>query len=241
MNKTARDYRMEAMDLLVGKYQKPILFYLTITVISAVYAYISRQIGGVHWVVNTSGLGWGYIQVVDRPFIYWLLNIGDFILASAIAYSVIRLTILIIDNAEYRFEDAVLSGFKNDFGKNIGTNFIKYIFVFLWMLLLIIPGIVKSYAYSMTFYFRNRIPDLAAIDAITKSKDMMDGHKMDLFILDLTYLGWYLLSAFTFGILLLWVVPRHMTARTLFFNDVYGWKKQENANGKAQPKDDLFD
>jgi len=241
MNKTAKDYRTEAMDLLVGKYQKPILFYLTIAVFSAVYAYISRQASGIHWVLNTSGSGSNYIQVIDRPFIYFLFNIGDFILASAIVYSIIRLTILIINDAEYRFEDALLSGFKNDFGKNIGTYFIQNLFIFLWALLLIIPGIVKSYAYSMTFYFRNRMPDLAAVDAITKSKDMMNGNKMDLFILDLTYLGWYLLSILTLGILLLWVVPRHMTARTLFFNDVYGWQKQDQEQGTSQPKDDLFD
>lgn len=241
MNKTAKDYRAEAMNLLVGNYQKPILFYLSMAVFSAVYAYILRQASGIHWVLNTSGYGGNYIQVIDRPFIYFLFNIGDFILASAIAYSIIRLTILIINNAEYRFESALLSGFKKDFGKNIGTYFIKNIFVLLWALLLIIPGIIKSYAYSMTFYFRNRMPDLAAIDTITKSKDMMNGNKMDLFILDLTYLGWYLLSVLTFGILLLWVVPRHMTARTLFFNDVYGWQKQEDAQNASQPKDDLFD
>jgi uncharacterized membrane protein len=48
----------------------------------------------------------------------------------------------------------------------------------------------------------------------------MDGHKLDLFMLDLGYLGWYLLSLFTFGILLIWVIPWHQTARTLFFADV---------------------
>jgi uncharacterized membrane protein len=62
---------------------------------------------------------------------------------------------------------------------------------------------------------------LGPVDAITKSRQLMDGKKMQLFMLDLSYIGWYLLSLLTLGILTIWVSPWHQTARTLFFADVY--------------------
>jgi uncharacterized membrane protein len=84
----------------------------------------------------------------------------------------------------------------------------------------VIPGFIKSYSYAMSYYLIVQDKLLSPINAITKSRKFMDGHKLDLFMLDLGYLGWYLLSLFTFGILLIWVIPWHQTARTLFFADV---------------------
>jgi len=64
-------------------------------------------------------------------------------------------------------------------------------------------------------------PTLSSIDAITKSRKLMDGKKGQLFALDFSYFGWYVLSLFTFGILFAWVIPWHQTARTLFMRDAY--------------------
>jgi len=63
--------------------------------------------------------------------------------------------------------------------------------------------------------------DIRVMDVLNKSQELMRGKKMQLFLLDLSYFGWYLLSLFTLGILLIWVVPRHQTARTLFLLDAY--------------------
>jgi uncharacterized membrane protein len=85
--------------------------------------------------------------------------------------------------------------------------------------LFIIPGIVKSYSYALSSYLLVNDKTLGPVDAITKSRTLMNGKKMQLFMLDLGYLGWYVISLFTFGILSIWVSAWHQTARTLFFVD----------------------
>lgn len=78
---------------------------------------------------------------------------------------------------------------------------------FLWYLLLIIPGIVKSYAYSMVPYILAENPNMGASEAIELSCDMTEGHKLDMFVLDLSFIGWYLLGALLFGIGVIFVMP----------------------------------
>lgn len=110
--------------------------------------------------------------------------------------------------------------------KNFGTVFVasilQGIYLFLWTLLFWIPGIVKSYSYAMTNYILIDNPNMTANEAITESRKMMDGHKAELFILDLSFLGWYILSCFTFGILLLYVDPYHMATRAAFYENLRG-------------------
>ncbi len=81
------------------------------------------------------------------------------------------------------------------FGTGFAQRFLRILYVALWSLLLVIPGIVKSYSYSMTTFILAEHPELTASEAIDRSKLMMEGHKMDLFILDLTFLGWMFLAA----------------------------------------------
>ena len=90
----------------------------------------------------------------------------------------------------------------------------------MWALLFIIPGIIKAYAYSMSFYLMKKDPNLSGQDAITKSKEYTMGYKSDLFMLDLSYLGWYFIGIFTLGILWLWIVPKHLTARVLYYDEI---------------------
>ncbi|MGE5630808.1 MAG: DUF975 family protein [Caulobacteraceae bacterium] len=78
---------------------------------------------------------------------------------------------------------------------------------FLWYLLLIIPGIVKSYAYSMVPYILAENPNIGSREAIKESIEMTDGHKFDMFVLDLSFLGWFLLGALFFGVGVFFVLP----------------------------------
>lgn len=89
----------------------------------------------------------------------------------------------------------------------VGTMFIRGILTFLWFLLLIIPGIVKSYAYSMVPYILADDPEVGYMEAIKLSNKMTYGHKFDMFVLDLSFIGWYLLGALAFGIGVLFVMP----------------------------------
>lgn len=83
----------------------------------------------------------------------------------------------------------------------VTTMFLKDIYIYLWSLLLIIPGIIKSYEYFMVPYILADQPEIDTKDAFALSKQMMDGQKMNTFILELSFFGWYILSALTFGIL----------------------------------------
>lgn len=105
-------------------------------------------------------------------------------------------------------------------GRNVWGMFLVGLFTSLWSLLLIVPGIVKFYAYAMTPYILIDNPELSANQAINLSKKMMKGHKFDLFFLQLSFIGWIFLSIFTFGIGLLWLMPYMMTAQAAFYQDV---------------------
>ena len=94
------------------------------------------------------------------------------------------------------------------------------IFVFLWSLLLVIPGIIKLFSYSMTKYILEEYPELSASEAIDRSRAMMRGHKFDLFWLYLSFIGWAILCVLTAGIGYLWLVPYMETAETAFYEDV---------------------
>ncbi len=89
----------------------------------------------------------------------------------------------------------------------VKTMFLRGLYNFLWFLLLIIPGIVKHYAYKMVPYILIDEPDIDANEAIQKSMDMTNGQKMDLFILDLSFIGWYLLGGLLFGLGIFFVNP----------------------------------
>ncbi len=234
---SVKEYRVKASDLLKGKYQQPIMVFLSYFVFVIAYGFLQDNLSGSHYMMVNGVI----TQVIDNQFVYWLFSAGEFLIMSALIYSFIRMTILIIDEVEFRFDEVLMSGFKNQFSKNIGTYILKNIYIFLWALLFVIPGFIKAYAYSMSFYLRNKEPDITSSEVITRSKELMKGHKWKLFILDLSYIGWYLLSILTFGILALWVVPRHFTARTLLFNEIY---QDENIIKEEKPvnsQNDIFD
>ncbi|MBR5382154.1 MAG: DUF975 family protein [Oscillospiraceae bacterium] len=91
-------------------------------------------------------------------------------------------------------------GFKNGYGRVVGAMLLQDIFLFLWTLLFIIPGIIKLYAYRMVPYILAEEPELSGTAVITRSRQMMKGHKWKAFVLDLSFILWYLLSAVTCGI-----------------------------------------
>ena len=93
-------------------------------------------------------------------------------------------------------------GFKGDtYGRNVGSMLVMGVFIFLWSLLLIIPGIIKALAYSMTPYILAENKTIGALDAITLSRRMTKGHKGKVFVMILSFIGWGLLSILTFGLL----------------------------------------
>lgn len=103
------------------------------------------------------------------------------------------------------------------FFKAVGLRLFMSFFVFLWSLLLFIPGIIASYRYSMAPYIMAEHPEMSIREAVNLSKQMMSGHKGRLFGLHISFIGWALLSAFTFGIGNLWLNPYINAAQSAFY------------------------
>ena len=106
------------------------------------------------------------------------------------------------------------------FGTGFAQNFLRTLYTFLWSLLLIVPGIIAALSYAMTPFILEEHPELTASEAIARSKELMDGHKMDLFILNLTFLGWDILCALTANIGHLFLNPYKNAAYAVFYREI---------------------
>ncbi|MBQ7976188.1 MAG: DUF975 family protein [Clostridia bacterium] len=107
-----------------------------------------------------------------------------------------------------------------DFWSAFKVQFLQGFFVFLWSLLLIVPGIIKWYSYSQAMYILAENKGMPALEAIRRSKQMMEGRKMDLFVLELSFIGWALLTAITFCIAGIWTIPYMTTTYVNFYNSI---------------------
>lgn len=124
-----------------------------------------------------------------------------------------------LNNGESPGIEVVFDGFKM-YVSSLLVVFFTGLFTFLWSLLFIIPGIIKGLSYSMAIYILVDNPDMSPLDAISESKRMMDGHKMDLFILNLSFLGWALLCCITCGIGFLFLAPYVSISNINFYNSI---------------------
>jgi len=115
--------------------------------------------------------------------------------------------------------DLLFAGFRN-FGNALAAYILTGLFVFLWALLLIVPGIIAALAYSQTYYLLAEDKALGPLEAMRKSKEMMRGHKDRLFCLWLRFLGWGILCLLTCGIGFLFLVPYAATALARFYDDL---------------------
>ena len=103
--------------------------------------------------------------------------------------------------------DLLKTGFQN-YGHTFVVLFVRDLYLVLWTLLLIVPGIIKAYSYCMVPYILAEHPELSANEVITRSREMMQGNKGRAFLLDLSFFGWILLSILTLGLLqLFWTGP----------------------------------
>lgn len=116
--------------------------------------------------------------------------------------------------------EGLFAGFKEDFLNNFLIGLMTGIFTFLWSLLFIVPGIIKAYSYSMAYFIKADNPDYDWKQCIEESKQMTNGHKGELFVLDLSFIGWAIVCSFTFGIGYLWLEPYMEATRAQFYNSL---------------------
>lgn len=150
------------------------------------------------------------------PFIPVVGQFAGFLFGGVIAMGYVAIAMAVVHGKKPDTSDA-FSGF-NQFWRNFVAYFLMTLFITLWSLLLIIPGIIKTYSYSATFFLLNRYPEMGAKDAITKSRAIMDGHKMEAFYLSLSFFFWILLVIVTFGLAGFYVFPYMSVTMAEFYN-----------------------
>ena len=111
-------------------------------------------------------------------------------------------------------------GFQDDFGGTFLIGLMMGIFTFLWSLLLFIPGVVKYYSYSMAYYVKLDHPEYGWKACIDESRRMMNGHKFEKFVLDLSFIGWSIVGSLCLGIGTLWVTPYMAATEAHFYEYV---------------------
>lgn len=233
--KTNTEYKNAALAALKGNWAKAVLATVVIVAIS----YIAMSLYMYHWaklqlyIAENRGVS----MVYDPEYLAITSKMmGGYALFMLLSIFLLWPLTLGYTNAFRR----LLTGGENDMLGNtfkIATKnywhkvwgmFLMYFFIALWTLLLIIPGIIKAFSYAMTPYILEEHPELSANDAIDHSRAMMKGHKFDLFWLYLSFIGWFILAFFTFGIGGLWLSPYMSTSRAGFYEDV---KAEYEANG----------
>ena len=242
--KTNTDFKNDALGALRGNWGKAVvatlLYALVVVAVVTPMEYTSLKVQ--NYVMEQTG-GYGYSNVVNSAaslmqdaeynalqkqsytcsvFLFLLEVFLVFPLALGF-YNAFRKLLVNQDTGLVRntFD------FSNYFHKVLGM-LQMYILTVLWTLLLVIPGIIKAFAYAMTPYILEENPELSTTEAIHRSRMMMKGHKFDLFWLYLSFIGWGILSVFTLFIGLLWLYPYMQTAVASFYEEV---KEQYAVNG----------
>ena len=147
-----------------------------------------------------------------------LIALVPFLLGGVLQLGYARFLLKQHDGKALDFND-LFSQFDR-FGTGFAQDFLRTLYTFLWSLLLIVPGIIAALSYAMTPFILEEHPELTASEAIARSKTLMDGHKMDLFILNLTFLGWDILCALTANIGNLFLNPYKNAAYAVFYREI---------------------
>ncbi len=142
------------------------------------------------------------------------------IIGGPLALGAAIFSLSIARGKEARLEE-IFQGF-NNFGTALVTYLLLLLYIFLWTLLIIVPGIIAALGYSLTFYILADDPNIKPQDALKKSKSMMDGYKEKLFYLWLRFLLLAILCILTLGIGFLWLIPYVHVTMAKFYDDVRG-------------------
>lgn len=174
--------------------------------------------------VSTNIFGWYYALNVLITLVLIPLNIG--VSQNVLAWS---------RGEDVNKWEVLFNGFSSakSFFKQVGTVVLYTILCVLWSILLVIPGIIKGMAYSMYPYILRDEPDLSVWQTLKKSEAMMKGYKGKLFLMYLSFIGWFILGAFTFGILYIWLTPYVMTSTVKFYDEVR--RAYYNGSDPARP------
>ena len=214
---TSSDYRRVARENLTGNWGQSILVAFVASIFGALLTQATFSINIDSEILSEFPM---FIQryVALTAKIASLLSLVQFIVGGTVQLGYTQYLLNQYNKAAFSIED-LFSQFHR-FTQGFLQNFLRGLYVFLWALLLVIPGIVKSYSYAMTPFIMAENPDMTANEAITASRELMDGHKGELFVLELSFFGWMLLNILTLGIGSLALNPYMNAARAAFYKDI---------------------
>lgn len=217
----ASEIRARARQSLKGHYWNAVL----VAFIAAIFGALILG-GGFNIDLDAEELRDGFKSIPERWFPYLLSGLGfgsilgivSFVLGGVVQMGYAKYLLDQYDGQEGTVKDlfSMFDYFKAGFLQAL----LRSLFVFLWSLLLVIPGIIKGLSYSMTPFILAENPNMTAREAINASKELMDGHKGELFWLELTFIGWILLCALTGGIGTFFLAPYQNAAYAAFYRDI---------------------
>lgn len=235
--KYAADFRSIARDSLRGKWLFAVAAGLVAMLlggtgsdgpeikfhVNTTGANIDLEIAGQTIYSTNSGLGSKLSAFLIGSAVYIVIAaiafaVVYFILGSIIRVGYARFSLRMVDGEHPSF-DALFAYFPY-WKTTAAASFLQGLYILLWSLLLIIPGIIASFSYAMTEFILAEHPELTASEAIARSKEMMEGNRWRLFCLQFSFIGWQILCIFTLGIGNLWLNPYMQTATAAFYREI---------------------
>lgn len=237
--KFAADFRQIARDALKGKWGIAVVAGLIASLLGAIGSSgpelnvelndgnfnASLQVLGQD-VISTNGSTefWAVFAGMATYIAIFAIAMGIalFILGSIVEVGYMRFNLDLVDRQKDA-EIGIMFGYFNFWKTTACARLLQSVYTLLWSLLFIIPGIIASYSYAMTSYMLAENPELTASEAIERSKQMMSGNRWRLFCMQISFIGWEILSALlTFGIGSLWITPYKQAATAAFYREISG-------------------
>ena len=250
--KRARDYRESGWNILRGRYWWALLAGLIASILGGFgssgsfrfdFNFKADASDFYHFAQSLfdGQLDLSQLNDIVRPFsgiaaalggLFAAYGIAMFIIGSAVELGYDKFNLTMFENPAAPKIETIFSRFAY-FGNALLLRLLMFVKILLWTLLFIIPGIVAAYRYSMAPYIMAESPDLSATETIERSKQLMAGNKWRLFCLDFSFIGWWLLSAFTGGIGGVFLRPYTKAASTAFYLDLTGRLASPSASAPA--------
>ena len=237
--KYASDFRSIARNALKGKWGIAVVAGLIASLLGAIGSggpelnvelndgnfNASLQILGQNVISSDGGAEFWHVFAGSAIYIAIfavITGIALFILGSIVEVGYMKFNLELVDRQK-KTEIGTMFGYFQFWKTTACARLLRSVYVLLWSLLFIIPGIMASFSYAMTSYILAENPELTAGEAIEQSKQMMYGHRWRLFCLQFSFIGWELLSALlTLGIGGLWITPYKQAAIAAFYREISG-------------------
>lgn len=212
------ELKSEAKSALKKYAMQLILVGICAIVIVAIVAIATNIVSGILLGITKLAFKRGLVVTIVTSVVTIITIMVSFSIGAVVSVGTVRVCQAAISDEDPGLSQ--LASILSDGSLGLATKTLIWVYIrtFLWSLLFVIPGIIKGYGYSMVPFILAENPDLGSSEIIDMSSDMMRGHKFELFVLMLSFLGWYFLAAICCGLGFILLVPYVMLTLTVFYN-----------------------